>query len=286
MTGPDGSFKMVRLRIVVVAALVVWLASCARAVTGPLEAYHYPLTRALQLHAIETPYYDGNDTYRRVSIRYAPLKKYEPWRTYMNDLMRADGARVRAASLNDRKAFWINTYNAMVIDLVLAHYPIGGQKTFRSIRGVWDEERSVAGRFVTLREVEKTLQKMNDPRIVFALTRAARSSPPPSLRAMNPTQVEDQLEWAASAFLQDPANYRLDRGGNVLHLSSLFEQEAAAFTSAAPDMPSQLSGYEPAKRAVLAFILPRIPSTERQHILAKHPRVVYEPFDWSLNDAR
>lgn len=273
-----------RARSLIAVAAVTLIVSHARAVPGPLEPYHGSLTRALQLHIRETVDYRGRSTYRRVSVNYDRLRSYAPWQKYFEGLARADSARIRSAPLNDRKAFWINTYNAMVIDIVLAHYPIRGEKSFRSIRGALDEERSIAGSFVTLRKIEAKLAEMNDPRMVFAVSKAARSSPALSERALNPTQIEDQLEWAANSFLADPANYRLDQSTNEVHLSAIFEDEYAAFPLAREAIPSQLLGYTPAERAILAFILPRIAAAERQYILNKHPRVVYETFDWSLND--
>jgi hypothetical protein len=76
-------------------------------------------------------------------------------RAYLAALQALDPRRY---SRPEQEAYWINLYNALTVDLVLAHYPV---KSIREIgggwlrRGPWDDAIArVAGRALSLNDIE------------------------------------------------------------------------------------------------------------------------------------
>ena len=78
-------------------------------------------------------------------------------------------------------AFWINAYNAFVIETVLDSYPIHGRSpdyppdSIRQLPGAFDRKvHRAAGRRATLDEIERSvLAEFNDPRVFLALGRGS-----------------------------------------------------------------------------------------------------------------
>src|SRR5258708_11066680 len=86
-------------------------------------------------------------------------------------------AAVDSLSRDEKIAFWLNAYNALVLKTVIDHYPIQGQaKTYpphsvRQIPGAFDKTaHRIAGRTLTLDQIEQTvLPEFHDPRLYLAL---------------------------------------------------------------------------------------------------------------------
>jgi len=80
-------------------------------------------------------------------------------------------------------AFWVDAYNAFVLETVIDHYPIHGSaqaapsNSIRQIPGAFEKTTwRAAGRAVTLDAIENTiLPEFNEPRLYLALGRGARS---------------------------------------------------------------------------------------------------------------
>src|ERR671924_2182101 len=83
-----------------------------------------------------------------------------------------------------KMAFWVNAYNAFVLQTVIGRYPIRGASgtypanSIRQIPGAFDQTKHrAAGRSVTLDEIEKTiLPEFKEPRLHLALGRGAVGS--------------------------------------------------------------------------------------------------------------
>ena len=77
----------------------------------------------------------------------------------------------------------------------------------------------------------------------------------------------------------------IDRANNQVSVSSVFswrsQELIAAYAEKAPDM---FAARSPIERAALAFIQPHLLTTEREFLDKNQFKVVFKPFDWSLND--
>jgi hypothetical protein len=222
------------------------------------------------------------------------------YRALTSDRSRLDAfvSGLASASLDTRSreeqlAFWINGYNAIVLQAVVDRYPIQGRSpeyppaSIRQIPGVFERtQRRIAGRTLTLDQIEQTvLPGFNDPRVYFALGRGALGSGRLRSEAFVASRLETQLTEAAQECMTRSECVQIDRLQDNVVVSAIFswrEREfSAAYAEAAPPAFKERSAIE---RAALAFIQPRLLTVEREFLSKNGFRVSYQPFDWSLND--
>jgi uncharacterized protein DUF547 len=119
----------------------------------------------------------------------------------------------------ERLAFWLNAYNALVLRTVIDHYPIQGKsadypaKSIRQVPGAFERlPHRVAGRTLTLDQIEQTiLPEFRDPRVYLALGRGAASSGRLRSEAFAPQNIDAQLTEAAAECVTRARCFNLDR---------------------------------------------------------------------------
>ncbi len=128
---------------------------------------------------------------------------------------------------SEQMAYWINLYNALVVKLVLDHYPIASiRKLERSGAGSknspWNRPLIVVGgTSLSLNDIENHILKpiWNDPRIHYAMTCAAVGCPNLQPMPFSGAELDQQLSDAAMAYVNDPRCIEIENG--ELHVSSL-----------------------------------------------------------------
>lgn len=126
-----------------------------------------------------------------------------------------------------RKAFFINTYNILVIGQVIDHYPISSPL---DVEGFFIEQKHlIAGKELTLNELEKDklLATYQDARLHFVLVCGALDCPPIINRAYLPNTLEGQLEQQTRLALNNEGFIKID--GEEVALSQIFEWYAKDF---------------------------------------------------------
>lgn len=196
-------------------------------------------------------------------------------------------------SRDEQLAFWLNAYNALVLRTVIDHYPIQGrssdypQRSIRQVSGAFERlTHKVGGRTLTLDQIEQTvLAGFNDPRVYLALGRGALGSGRLRSEAFIPGEIEKQLTDVAHECLSRSECVQIDREANKVSISSVFSWREKDFSAAyAGKAPSTFANRSPIERAVLAFLQPRLLTTEKEMLEANTFQVAYIPFDWTLND--
>jgi hypothetical protein len=209
---------------------------------------------------------------------------------YVNELA---NVQIDSEPRNDQMAFWVNAYNAIVLQTVVDHYPIVERshaypaRSIRQIPGAFERQaHRIAGRMVTLDEIEQTvLSGFHDPRIYLALGRGAVGGGRLRSEAYTGSRLEAQLAEAASECLSHEQCVEVDRPGNKVKVSSIFSWREKDFVAAYADKaPPVFASRSPIERAVLAFVDPRLLTTERDFLEKNAFKLEYIPFDWSLND--
>jgi hypothetical protein len=222
------------------------------------------------------------------------------YRALKSDRAKLDGfvnslaaAAVDKLSRQQQLAFWLNAYNALVLKTVIDHYPIAGRsaeypaKSIRQISGAFERlPQRVAGRTITLDEIERTvLAGLNDPRVFFAIGRGATGSGRLRSEAFDASRIEEQLTEAATECPTRAQCISLDRENGKLHASSIFSWREKEFTAAYADKaPAVFASRSPIERAIVAYVLPKLLPSEKEYLEKNSFQVVYEPFDWTLND--
>lgn len=269
----------------------LWMGcSCGWAAPTHLERYHKILTEFLRTYVVtESVYKDGKE-FVSSRVRYGALKRDERWSSYTASLAQVDRVYLRTASLEDRIAFWINTYNALVIDTVIRHYPIAPSAAYpypsiRSIRGAWEMPHTVAGQTYTLEDIEKLLAGLGDGRVWFLTCPAAKGGPNLRPYALTPTNISQELESACGGYCNDTRHVRIDEGTNQLQVSEYLQDKIQSLADPVRAYLTGVEKYPPSERPLIDTLLRRFPAEKKEYIRAKRPEIVFVPFDWSLNDA-
>jgi hypothetical protein len=261
-----------------------WLtSSIAQQPPSTAEPLHRPLDQLLDLYVR-----DGYVYYRALRAERARLDRYV---ASLNVAAAAYGRWPRAQQI----AFWLNAYNAFVLQTVVQHYPIRGNSStypsnsIRQIPGAFEGRRHrAAGRSVTLDEIEKTvLAEFRDPQLYFALGRGAEGSGRLRSEAYTAERLETQLAAQTADFLTRQNHVRLDRLTNQVAVSPIIgwhEAEFAAAYGGSDAVPPYAASRSPIERAVLALVLPVLLPSEREFLEQNQFRVTYQEFDWNLND--
>ena len=189
-------------------------------------------------------------------------------------------------------AFWLNSYNAIVLRTVLDHYPIRGEapeypgNSIRQIPGAFERvPHEVAGRRVTLDEIEETvLGAFGDPRVFLALGRGAVGSARLRSEAFSAARLELQLDAAVEEFATEPHGVVLDRLDGTVRVNPIFGWREAEFVAAYADRGWVDSGRSSIERAILTLIEPALFPSERAFLAENAFALRYQTFDWRLND--
>jgi len=267
------------LRWPLVAVAVLLAVPAPQAGQAPVETRRRAFDESLDLYVR-----DGWVYYRALKSQRAVLDGYV-------DALAS--ALVNAAPREEQIAFWLNAYNAIVLQTIIDHYPIVQRtrdyppRSVRQIPGAFERlTHRVAGQMVTLDQIEqKVLSTFGDPRVYFALGRGAVGSGRLRSEAYTGAQLERQLADDASECLAHAQCVAVDAADNKVKVSSIFSWREADFDAAYSDKaPPIFSMRSPVERAALAFVQPRLLTTEREFLDQNAFKVEFIPFDWSLND--
>ena len=200
----------------------------------------------------------------------------EPLNDYLRRLAATDPSNLPD---DDRLAFWLNTYNAYALKLIVDNYPV------ESIRDVVGgafvplvntpfkvEFVTVGGEVMTLDGVEHGTirEEFDEPRIHFALVCAALSCPPLRAEAYVGDRLDAQLDEQARRFLNNPAKNRIPADEDTIELSKIFSWFKGDF-----------GGNDTALQAYLA---PYFDGDVRTKLEQGAYDVDFLSYDWSLND--
>ena len=192
-----------------------------------------------------------------------------------------------------RIAFWINAYNAFVLQTVIDHYPIKGAITtvpassIRQIPGAFDQKRHrAAGRSLSLDEIEKSvLPEFKDPRVYLALGRGAVGSGRLRSEAFDGARLQQQLDRIQSEFVSEQTMLKIDRAAEQVAVTAIVSWRGAEFIAAYDKgATGPMAQRSPIERAIVAFITPHLLPLERELIQQNEFKVTFQPFDWRLND--
>jgi hypothetical protein len=228
----------------------------------------------------------ANAAYAKLLAKYVTARgvKYASWRANGDDLklisevgMMCRSTESKELEPNERKALYINLYNAKVLETVLLQNPSG---SFRALskplrpNEIFERPAMVLdGKTISLNDLEKRLRdEFKDPRIHFAVNCASRSCPPIRVEPYSGTRVEDQLDDAARAFLATPGAIEIKtaRDTTTLRVSKIFDWYADDF--------KKVGG-------ALAFIAMYGPKDAADAAAARKTKLEFQPYDWALNVA-
>jgi len=231
------------------------LGACVSPAFGAVDYSNY--ARLLERYVAE----DG--------VRYAAWAERPADLAALEDfLARAALVDVDALSRKEQTAFYINLYNAAMLQAVFAHWPVD------SVKSIGAEPFSIfkkpfirqGDRRLSLDDVEKgiLLKDYFDPRIHFAVNCASESCPPLRAEPFVGDRLEAQLEEQTRLFAASERAARVDPSKKSVAYSALFNWYADDFPGASP--ADYLNRY-------------------RKDPLPTDYEIAWIPYDWSLNAA-
>lgn len=199
---------------------------------------------------------------------------------YCEKLAQLPKAELEKMERAEQFAFWIDAYNALTLQTIVAHYPIeAGKKpsefpknSIRQIDGAWTAKHTVASQSLSLDEIENKLLRptFKDPRVHFAINCAARSCPPLRAEAFTGAKLEAQLDDDVATFLAGPGRPVVASDGKKLSVSKIFDWFKEDFGGEA---------------GVLKFLRDHAQKDQQAALAGADAKsLAYVDYDWSLND--
>jgi Protein of unknown function, DUF547 len=244
-----------------------------------------PLHRALD-QILDVNVRDGYVYYRALKSTRESLDRYV-------SSLNVPAATYGGWSREAKMAFWINAYNAFVLQTVVSRYPIRGTSSsfpassIRQIPGAFDQmKHRAAGRTVTLDEIDKTiLPEFNEPRLSLALGRGAVGSGRLRSEAYTAARLPAQLDAIQSEFVADRQMLRIDRTANTISTTPILSWHEAEFVAAYDkESGERFASRSAIERALIGFVMPRLLSLEKELVEQNQFKVTFHAFDWRLND--
>ncbi|SEL42201.1 Protein of unknown function, DUF547 [Aquimarina amphilecti] len=160
----------------------------------------------------------------------------------------------------EKLAYWVNLYNAIVMKMIIDHYPV---KSINDLKNPWKKKSIEINNIkYSLDDIEHTiLRKMDEPRIHFLLNCAATSSPKLWNRAYTNRNITKALEERTIEYINDPSKNIITN--NEVNISKVFDWYAKDFDNG--DIKSYINRYSKVK-------------------IDKSSKMNYLEYDWSLNE--
>lgn len=176
----------------------------------------------------------------------------------------------------EQLALWVNLYNALTISSILERYPLDSilPKVFgvsNWLAFLWFFQRRVYyifGQRYSLAQIENQIlrDKLQEPRIHFAIVCASVGCPLLRSGAYLTEQVIQQLNEDADRFINNPQKVRYDLSNQTLYCNKIFKWYRQDFLKVAPSIPEYIGFY-------LKTDVPLTAATQ----------ISYLDYDWSLN---
>jgi hypothetical protein len=161
-------------------------------------------------------------------VRYAAVSA-EDRKTLRSYLDKLQSVPISSYNRAEQRAYWINLYNALTIDVVLSHYPV---ESIRDIgispglfsRGPWDAKLlAIEGEKLSLNDIEHRILRpiWRDPRLHYAVNCASLGCPNLQPEAYTAENTEALLEKGARDYINHSRGVALKKGR--LTVSSIYD---------------------------------------------------------------
>ena len=225
-------------------------------------------------------------------VYYYALKQERPrFDRYVASL--AGAPLPESADRNQKLAFWLNAYNAFVLQTVIDNYPIQRRSqsfpsgSIRQIPGAFERRTfRAAGRTVTLDQIERDIiVPLGDARAVLALGRGALGGGRLKSEAFSAERIDAQLNAATQEVVDRREMVFVDRQNGILSVNPMFSWREAAFIESFADKAAPVfASRSPLERSVLAIIAPLVVRSEADFLEENRFKMEFHEFDWRLND--
>lgn len=271
--------------------LLLMLSACTT--IAPLkqqaEVYHDNFShRYFNLTLDQSVDYQGRVDYQYLKQNAADLESYYQLISHISPDSHPDLFPTEQHQL----AYWINAYNAAVIKIVLAYYPIASIEEVTppfplfflpDKMGFFFFQRPSFGNVNTsLYYLENSVirKRFSEPRVHFALNCASRGCPRLPNYAFDADQLNQQLEQEARRFFAEPRNLRIDPVNKTVFMSSIMDWYEDDF------LDWYRVHYPQREATLINYVALYLPKDKAKQLIdtASEFKVNFVPYDWRLND--
>ncbi len=191
-------------------------------------------------------------------------------------------AELTDASTQQRLAFYINAYNILTLRSIVAAYPV---KSIKDIDGVWQKKWRVAGRELSLDQIENQILRVefSEPRIHVAINCASISCPPLRGEPYRAERIEEQLTEASRGFATSNHYNQLLPTEGKARISMIFDWFGGDFVEQFYQ-PGHAAKLSKEKNAALSFLIKYSSLTDSVESLPEEWEVSFIEYDWGLNE--
>ena len=258
-------------------ALTLLLALTAPLTAGPQDQLfdhtHADWTAILQQHVVGDRF-----DYRALSKNRGSLNRY------VNQLHRVRPTQLKGWTRDQRYAFWINAYNAHVVQLIVDNYPLDSIKDLGSFFSpIWKkrfiemQSLSPSGKQqkLSLNDIEHEIlrPRFKDARVHAAVNCASIGCPPLRNEAFVAERLDEQLDEQVRTWLADARRNRYEAKDKTLRVSEIFDWFEDDFERDAGSVAKWIARYAPEQEATWIRS-------------AKKVRIKHLDYSWKLNEAR
>lgn len=237
--------------IVIASVLAAFGASSAMAAGVDDAAFQAVLTASVKGNRVN---------YNAVEKHQDKLKGY---------VAQVGSADVSKLGKKAKLAFYVNAYNALVLNAVLANKR---PKSVLDVKGFFDGAKvKVAGKEMTLNDLENNhIRSAGDPRIHFVVNCASYDCPPLAKKVYSAKTIDGSLDRQAKAYLKGKDQVVVDDKAKTIKVVQIFEWFQKDF------------GGEQGVRDFIAKYRPDM----AKKVQDKSYKLTYRKYDWRLNAAK
>ncbi len=203
-------------------------------------------------------------------FRYADVSKEDRKRlsAYIRSVTKIDPREYRR---DEQKAYWLNLYNALAVQLVLDHYPVDSIQNIggKGSAGPWGEKLvTVADEKLSMNDIEHRILRpiWQDHKIHFGLACASLGCPSLLPEAFTAANVNDLLRGAGRDFINSRRGVLLENG--KLKASQMFSWYQEDFAKSETSLLKVFAHYADDRQAL--------------YLLGFSGKIDYG-YDWRLN---
>ncbi|MGH7798941.1 MAG: DUF547 domain-containing protein [Candidatus Binatia bacterium] len=208
-------------------------------------------------------------------VRYQAVQP-EDLRNLKNYLQSMQAVAVSSHNRAEQRAYWINVYNALTVDVILARFPVASIRDINIspgflTRGPWGAKLfGVEGERLSLDDIEHRILRpiWKDSRVHYAVNCASLGCPNLQPLAFTGENTEALLEKSAREFVNHPRGVSIQNGR--LRVSSIYVWFQEDFGRDAEDLMEHWQRYANPKLA---------------GALEKYSGGLAHDYDWRLNGA-
>lgn len=254
----------------------LFLTSVSFAGSAPFDHEHKNFTKLLNAHV------QMSEDKTSSTVDYKNFNKAD-LNSYLKIVSAVTKKEFKTFSNDQRLSFFINTYNAYTIKLILDNYPVTSiKKIGYFFSSPWKKTFfKLFGEKTSLDQIEHSYVRADkkglgsDARIHFAFNCASIGCPALLNEAWTATKLSAQLDSAAKGFLKDHTRNRVNLKNKSVEISDIFKWYRGDFTN---------RNYNSLKD-FLAVYADSIATTEKEKALVKSKKfsITYSGYNWDLN---